>query len=129
LRIGNIIHFEDVDGQVETKVTWEDLKWASVNEKTFNEFHKPIPLTEEWLLRLGFEFIIDKNGFKALKKALNSLNQDWEMFYEINESKHSFYLINDSNETLHLKHVRHVHSLQNLYFSLSGEELQLNQTT
>jgi hypothetical protein len=87
---------------------------------------KPIPLTEEWLLRFGFKHIIEKSGFKALKKELNSINQDWEMFYELKNDKYSFYLINDANEVFYLNHIEQVHSLQNLYHSLTGEELHLN---
>jgi hypothetical protein len=108
LRVGNIIHFNDVDGQVETKITWEDLKWASVNEKTFNEFHKPIPLTEEWLLRFGFK----------------RFGKDFSLKGIIIHTRKRGYVLRKS-----VPIIKYVHQLMNLFYALTGEELQLNQTT
>lgn len=68
---------------------------------------KPIPLTEEWLLRLGFD------------------NDDVNRFY-----KDGIYILfyNVGCSILHNQlHVNifYVHQLQNLYFALTGEELTL----
>ena len=61
---------------------------------------KPIPLTEEWLLKFGF---IWDGDIKILKGYLND------------------YV--DGNGEARLKYV---HQLQNLYFALTGEELKPN---
>ena len=82
----------------------------------FDEFINPIPLTEEWLLKFGFEKLTDKkNGFNSnsytytkgisfivhLNDKLLSVN-----FWQGNEKKY-------------------VHELQNLFFVLTGEELTI----
>jgi len=120
LRIGNIIHFNDIEeGQVEMHVTWEDLKWASINEKTFNEFNKPIPLTEEWLDRLPkeeFDFV--GLGIRVICVKFPAIQ------YEFSENKIWVYF---KDETINI--VDYVHEWQNIHHFLTREELQLNQTT
>jgi len=71
----------------------------------------PIPLTEEWLLKFGFEK--NKNGFFNLIK-----NSEVEI------------LIRDDYWTcdgivFSLFNLKHVHQLQNLFFVLTGEELKI----
>lgn len=60
---------------------------------------KPIPLTEEWLVKFGFEKALDHEGF--IKNGLSF----FEGFLS-NEQKHK---------------LQYVHQLQNLYFALTGE--------
>ena len=82
----------------------------------FIENIKPIPLTEEWLLKFGFEKLTDKSrGFNSnsytytkgisfivhLNDKLLSVN-----FWQGNEKKY-------------------VHEIQNLFFALTGEELTI----
>jgi hypothetical protein len=69
----------------------------------------PIPLTEEWLLKFGFEqvgFNYYLNGFK--------------IFFD---SDSYFYGLRD--EGIMDKHLEYLHQLQNLYFALTNEELKL----
>ena len=68
-----------------------------------NEF-KPIPLTEEWLLRFGFE--ITRN-FQT-KDRFQTHKQDGIIWFEYG------YIVVE---------LKHVHQLQNLYFALTGQEL------
>jgi hypothetical protein len=69
---------------------------------------KPIPLTEEWLLKLG--------GIKATDSFGGYL------FYYPNGN--GMRIKNNEWSTQHLTvKVEFVHQLQNLYFSLTGEEL------
>jgi len=83
---------------------------------------EPIPLTEEWLLKFGFEkvkddpsycddgeFTINHKRFTVFKKELITHN-----------SIHGWF-INGIQFDLNLKYV---HQLQNLYFTLTGEELK-----
>jgi hypothetical protein len=96
--------------------------YTTVQESTFSvnveKLFKPIPLTEEWLLKFGF---------------LHSLRLDDFMFkkgndcFQIQPYKEGF-----SNSVLYndmeiVDRLQHVHQLQNLYFDLTGEELTINE--
>ena len=73
---------------------------------TEHKFFEPIPLSEEWLLKAGFELVNKIGAIKRLRK--NQLFQirmiENEIFYEH-------------------KRLDFVHELQNLYFALTCEEL------
>ena len=72
---------------------------------------KPIPLTEEWLIRLGFEE--------------HSLNPYWFNKGIICISiVHKVELISWDRQIFKLDiEINHVHQLQNLYFALTNTEL------
>tara|TARA_R110002167_G_scaffold331706_1_gene538369 strand:+ start:16534 stop:16917 length:384 start_codon:yes stop_codon:yes gene_type:complete len=70
---------------------------------------KPIPLTEEWLLKFGFEkyeFDHKENQYRFKERLL--------------VIRKGFFC--DYGTSVELKHV---HQLQNLYYALTGEELTL----
>jgi hypothetical protein len=75
---------------------------------------KLIPLTEEWLLKFGFE----NNGNYWLKDYLRV----WEWGICINITYHSQRLGSEDKSCFEIKHV---HQLQNLYFALTGKELEI----
>jgi len=87
-------------------------------------YSEPIPLTEEWLLKFGFEKKTELLGFGSVEST----------FYELNNDR--IYLLRKgfeyertptlkSNERFNLcKVYNYVHQLQNLYFALKGEELE-----
>lgn len=110
LRIGNYYMFADYNGIVYRQV--KEIKHnqfgllSDYDEVNF-EICRPIPITEEWLLKFGFEK---------------------EMSYYISkESNIEFYLSNGNlycelhGETVF--NIIYVHQLQNLHFALIGEEL------
>ena len=73
---------------------------------------KPIPLTEEWLLKFGFK----KSNvycFGNHKLIIESLMGD----------RHSCRYRINPNESIWISELHYVHQLQNLYFALTGEEL------
>jgi hypothetical protein len=80
---------------------------------------KPIPLTEEWLLKFGFK---------------KDTKYDWELkvngvlFYGMCDDTQP---VNTGIGILNLPdsiiNIQHVHQLQNLYFALTGEELTINE--
>lgn len=76
---------------------------------------KPTPLTEEWLLKFGFD---KKEGFEL---KINQFDLIW--FY-----KGKYYLCPyeacNENQCVELQ-IKYVHQLQNLYFALTGEELTI----
>ena len=75
---------------------------------TKGEEVKPIPLTEEWLERFGFEYS-DLNGDSGLWKI-----PPFQIYGKYNQFIYEYAL-----------DVNYVHQLQNLYFSLTGEELTI----
>ena len=69
-----------------------------------------IPLTEQWLIRLGFEKI--------------GINYNMSIFNVYRRKSDNKLLYRNNVYAVELKHV---HQLQNLYFALTGEELELTK--
>jgi hypothetical protein len=116
LRIGNLV---DLGNRIAKIIEIAHLACVVVDleetQDTIEDYErvKGIPLTEEWLLRFGFEknnnnqFILMEGSVDILfNKDLNGWTCDGINF-SINMTEH-------------------VHQLQNLYFALTGEELILN---
>ena len=82
----------------------------------------PIPLTEEWLLNFGFELTNDEGDVKYYDFINNS---DYSIVFDHSEialhynAKSGYYCIMYDDTKL-----QKVHQLQNLYFALTGKELQ-----
>ena len=118
LRIGNYINYRIVD-KLDERQEWDeasiidgqDLDYLekNPNDKDF----QPIPLTEEWLLKFGFEKDLD--GFYRKKAS-----------YLIEVLFHDNGII-VTNQSVSLKHIEYIHQLQNLYFALTGEELTIKE--
>jgi len=74
---------------------------------------KPIPLTEEWLKRFGFESDSYQDMYVLgwLKINCDKTKGKPELWIE--------------NITGKVVYIEHVHQLQNLYFALTGQELEL----
>ena len=124
LRIGNIIDLGHRIGKIghigfntitvfdleETQDTLERLKRA-----------KPIPLTEEWLVKLGFEY--RGNLFiKEMDNQLIAIGKD--LSYGLYRSFENYSIGSSFGNG---RKLHHVHQLQNLYFALTGEELTFKQ--
>ena len=120
LRIGNWVGIQETalhaDGcnYLEAIFQIKELKKDVAQFKGFHteEYYKDlkgIPLTEEWLVRLGFKKI---SPHGSIWKLGNFHVQDFIQLgiYECNN---------------HVK-IKYIHQLQNLYFALTGEELKLN---
>ena len=123
LRIGNL-----VEDELLGKVTIESiLKTGQVEvsafkliseqiTKVFYMFNiselKPIPITEEILLKCGFKFI-NGYGYKRHNFQLICIN--------VADSKEFIFRYFMLNVEL-----QYLHQLQNLYFVLTGKELEVN---
>lgn len=68
---------------------------------------KPIPLAEEWLVKMGFKKFVTSDKYHTY--ALGVINVNDNIVYV--------------SELGFLNHIKYVHQLQNLYFDLTGEEL------
>jgi hypothetical protein len=119
LRIGSWVkhpaavwsHRTEVQGYGYVEFQWEEHDWAGIAECTINlEDVKPIPLTEEWLFKFGFEYS-DLNGDSGLWKI-----PPFQIYGKYNQFIYDYRL-----------DVNYVHQLQNLYFALTGQELNQNE--
>lgn len=114
LRIGNRLEYfinEDGVEWAETIIDWQDFQWVSTFESEFNKKHRPISLTQEWLLKFGFVLNDDGGDMKGNDR-----------FWSRPGFLGSLSIPNLKHSTTGL-YIRHVHQLQNLYFALTGEEL------
>lgn len=106
LRIGNYVQYQDkpvkVTGLNACMIDADEI-FDPLIEDNFN----PIPLTEEWLKKFGFEF---NQYWNAYHMGRFKLNKGWylcDVVYDVA--------------------IKYVHQLQNLYFALTGEELTLKK--
>ena len=108
LRIGNYIiqgGLVTIVEQLETSIN----DWDRTNHKRIIDC-QPIPLTEEWLLKFGFDNKHNKDKFTIITKG------------KLNYEKGRTYF---NSWTILEKQPDYVHELQNLYFALTGTELTL----
>jgi len=110
LRIGNYVQAKSLEKYIyESPVLINEGYFEMILNNLIDI--KPIPLTEDWIVRFGFK----KNKYG----------------YYVNNTIH--FLIGETDETLgkiilavnldKTVIVEHVHQLQNLYFALTGQEL------
>ena len=132
LRIGNLVKFSD-DGTIFTVGSIEEKGFTVQNkeETTWIEAveFEPIPLTEEWLLKFGFEKVItDTQDAYGIDYNLEvpdicyiSYSDDFSCAIYGSEyaSKNSIGAVPNWNS------IKYVHGLQNLYFAMTGEELTI----
>ena len=126
LRIGNyvevdnykIIQLENIHPKGTTKG----------NEQYLLCMLKPIPLTEEFLLKMGFNR--DNTACLSLR-----LSENTYLFAKIENENCTVNLCVEGidaddrcDEFDVILNVFHVHKLQNLFFALTGEELTLTET-
>jgi hypothetical protein len=117
LRIGNYINrtskaFKDKPLGV-TQVDLDTFYWIVECIDDFDNY-EPIPLTEEWLVRMGFE--IKENYYWINNKFFGGYAFDLVRNCLVKEYPCS------ANE-FHTTDIEYVHQLQNLYFALTGQEL------
>lgn len=114
LRIGNLV--------IEKGKIKPMYSISNHNAKDYSTI-KPIPLTEEWLLRFGFVKEVEyKKKINFSRFHLFQINASNSYNDNENEFKVNFY---QSKQCVELCRIKHVHQLQNLYFALTGEELTL----
>ena len=121
LRIGNWLnHFNDTVIVQSIKhdpayyLIWcvKDNGYTSVANRV--DGFDGIPLTEDWLVKFGFELTEDS----------------WFYSLDFDKTKETFKIFPTTNDKFHTlgldqfnMNIEYVHQLQNLYFALTGEEL------
>lgn len=76
-----------------------------------------IPLTEEWLIKFGFE---KDNEYKYFVKEIKTYK---EFILDFSTQSNSWFLCDTDVDT----DIKYVHQLQNLYFALTNKELTINK--
>ena len=123
LRIGNYLLYRDenicqvsnIGNYFET--SFNGLSYGSDN---INDY-KPIPLTEELLLKCGF--------YKAqyLEHIFQiNINGLYFAFDEAFEGEKDENIVGDFDECVTIRIPKYLHQLQNIYFALTGKELEIN---
>jgi hypothetical protein len=116
LRIGNLVSLPGVEIEYCEVLELGKIR-ANISGGSFR-YHAflPIPLTEEWLVRFGFEKLwYDDNGLKLPYYRFNDPEYVFDLDYEFCYTREDGGYIR----------VKSIHQLQNLYFAMTGEELEL----
>ncbi|NRA78915.1 MAG: hypothetical protein HRU18_11955 [Pseudoalteromonas sp.] len=115
LRIGNFL-LNSGNGQ-EFRLDFQVLEMIHRKRGWFTGI-KRIPLTQDWLFKFGFEYV-----------TMGIFNMPNTTFSVIKWSgENCYYESNDKKGSLKQRvELEHVHQLQNLYFALTGKELELSK--
>ena len=103
----------DEDGIITEPINYEGERFVS-------QEIKPIPLTEDWLLKFGF------NGSKEEFMFGNNNTHRLTFVNDISGWQHRIVSLS-GNTAIYDATIKHVHQMQNLYFALTGEELTIKQ--
>ena len=134
LRIGNIVKIDDeylgpIEGKVksvnELGVVELLLSISKGNDRWFlcgAEDIFPIPITEELLLKIGFEKDVDANSLYryAIDNCLFEIRL-WESGTFIKLENYC----EDCVRKVHLPKTPNLHQLQNAYYMVTGKELEI----
>ncbi len=143
LRIGNFFYCIDRSGNVHLPITSIVFKACSVGttgvkailshqiEAQEAEYKfirhsntSPIPLTEEWLIKMGFN-----TEYNAGYIGIDVACTDFVLATPENKTDggDGFRWLYNQGGVYLLTPLKYVHQLQNLFFSLTGEELTIKQ--
>ena len=126
LRIGNYVIVKNYNSKYWNKIgTIEaftrNAEYISLDINQNSAFYlkdiQPIPLTEEILLKCGFEKSNDLDKFYHLE-----LLNKWTRIYFNPKHKVCTLSINQHDSLIR---IQYLHQLQNLYFALTNEELTI----
>lgn len=114
LRIGNYVGRKDIgsgEDRIETIIALGEKVTTTGPIKVICAYDDlmAIPLNEEWLLKFGFELINGNKYRNGHIELLDGPNHCYEYFYG------------------GFTKIKYVHQLQNLYFALTGEELEIKE--
>lgn len=144
LRIGNYVNHDNSTTQV-TSIEFNRLHTQLFSSLNHEEV-EPIELTEEWLVKLGF--IKDNGSWYKLPLPelcggqITYIVTEGKIFGLVCENEQSFgckevaELYNELKEEFNyipktsdiwINNIKYVHHIQNLYHSLSGQELTIKE--
>ena len=117
LKINNYVYYNNEHNAIGiiTKLITDiitDINYVGINNRIdvhyLNKHINPIPLTEEWLIKFGFDYRFTKGKFNIITKG--------KLGYENGRTYFNSWVILE-------KQPDYVHELQNLYYALTKEEL------
>lgn len=113
-----------IESNVTHKGITEKIISVSIKDIMNHQNLNPIPLTEEWLLKFGF--IFDENkGFDYINDDGEISNiEDNPLWYK-NYSQKRFCVYLKKLTCYVSLNCKYVHDLQNCYFIVTGQELEL----
>ena len=127
LRIGNYVYA--------LKATPDPIIIGDDYNIYFDRDYSPILINEEWIEKFGFEFfeyeeqleIEDFPDFiyKSYKKTKKG-NYSYYSLTNTPEGYYEFCIKVQFADDIMLRQFKYIHELQNLYFALTGNELQIN---
>lgn len=112
LRVGNLVKSPINWLNPQGEFMLDDIIFSEVLRNYKTESLLPIPITEEWLVKFGFERAVHSNNFYKDKCPFHIVSFN---------GKYVFMLRHNEEGIL----IKTVHRLQNLYFTLTGEELTI----
>jgi len=112
LRLGNWVE-QPNDGVTRVTAVLNDLQ-IKTETGYVDKYCRPIPLTEEWLLKFGF-----------VLRGLYYHFPNYDIFKIEQYKLKNAYWLRHRTESLDCARINYVHQLQNLYFALTGKELEL----
>ena len=132
LRIGNLVYVTDNQTNLIfkeiTPINIHNLMHLTGWDKSPIDIEfEPIPLTEEWLDKFGFENV-DKGDNDYITYA--DPNHDYYLQMDVRKGDNRWAILDNTvNELVAFAMVDivWVHQLQNLYFALTGEELIIKE--
>ena len=120
LRIGNLLRYTDYTKVKEQlrgtpfELTADDMLFLSENSVHYVD---PIQLTEEWLIKFGFKRVQED------KYGCHYENEDCWVY--LSHGGFDVEVITDDERFNLLRTYKYVHQLQNLYFAITGKELEV----
>lgn len=123
LRIGNLLQGSIV--VTVSEILSNNRVRIDNSKSTFivGECLSPIPLTEEWLVKFGFEFIESDRNY--VKKTRSNFYHSVSWIHDAGESWLTMNIYDRGRFEQTFAIIKYVHQLQNIYFALMGEELKL----
>lgn len=127
LRIGNYVISNFLDG---TEHSYQIKRGYEIDEAIHQ--YEPIPLSEEWLLKFGFEaeYEVSSDDDDLIGGTAFQCCNELKGCEEVIVNKGSFFFVRahsssayDGSPEQTVTKIEYVHQLQNLYFALTGEEL------
>jgi len=121
LRLGNLALNSSNETVIVLEISKTLVKTTPDNIHLISEL-KPIPLTEEILVKCGFVIAEGVFGiyYKHNEKEAFRIWEEYGVWY-VGKKDYGNGLTFCIKE-----HLKHLHQLQNLYFALVGEELEIN---
>lgn len=118
LRVGNLINYGQVYRIDKNYISASSSKGTWSNHI---DLIKPVNITEEWLFRFGFLIDYDEGD---IKYYVISTNHNFGIKVYDNSEYYIYHEYVNTEEYTILKEIFFIHELQNVWFSLTNEELK-----